>query len=296
MQSVLFNKAKRSEIQILGRFTFSQYIEDIMKRTLQYGLQVGEQLSDTVLSCTRDKELDFELNSMKREALSYLNKVVRHFFESSLQYTFTKSPFFPCSSFVGKIALVSLRTLCTKQVDSLEDIMNDQIVGDVIVCLLRILATVLEDNNFYFLFSECKNAFIIETIFLLLKTTKKEKETIDTDPQNFANLSLDLCDQQLSGICKTEACKLLESIVDHIDGALTFVFHACSESLDYACSGCDPKTLSKYPHLAPFASTSYFLLQFPPDLIIDVSLVALTEISYLASKRKDLSYILYNMK
>jgi hypothetical protein len=43
------------------------------------------------------------------------------------------------------------------------------------------------------------------------------------DPDQFVSLALDTCDKQTSKIVKTQAAKLLETICDSIDGAVSFV-------------------------------------------------------------------------
>lgn len=47
------------------------------------------------------------------------------------------------------------------------------------------------------------------------------------DPDEFVNLALDTCDKQSSKVVKTQGAKLLESICDNIDGAITFVTLFC---------------------------------------------------------------------
>ena len=48
-------------------------------------------------------------------------------------------------------------------------------------------------------------------------------EMMTADPDQFVQLSLDICDKQKSRVAKTHAAKLLEAICDSIDGAVSFV-------------------------------------------------------------------------
>jgi hypothetical protein len=56
-----------------------------------------------------------------------------------------------------------------------------------------------------------------------LKISEQEKEDIESNPKEFANYSVDICEKQESKTYKSQAAKLLENIVDHVDGMLTFV-------------------------------------------------------------------------
>ena len=42
------------------------------------------------------------------------------------------------------------------------------------------------------------------------------------DPLEFVNYSIDVCSKHISKTFKSQAAKLLEHIVDHTDGMLTF--------------------------------------------------------------------------
>ena len=70
---------------------------------------------------------------------------------------------------------------------------------------------------------------VIQICFNLIKFTKSEAERMLDDPQEYINFTLDCCDKQQSMVPKTQACKLIESMCDNIDGAVTFISNlACS--------------------------------------------------------------------
>jgi hypothetical protein len=68
----------------------------------------------------------------------------------------------------------------------------------------------------------------------MIKTSKEEYEQMIKDPDQFVNLALDTCDKQSSKVIKTQGAKLLESICDNIDGAITFTTLFCGQSLMYS--------------------------------------------------------------
>lgn len=54
------------------------------------------------------------------------------------------------------------------------------------------------------------------------------------DPEGFVNLALDTCDKQKSKIAKTQGAKLMESICDNIDGAVSFITNFTCQALSLA--------------------------------------------------------------
>lgn len=52
-----------------------------------------------------------------------------------------------------------------------------------------------------------------------------------SDPDQFVSLALDTCDKQKSRVVKTHAAKLLETLCDSVDGAVSFVTLFCCQSL-----------------------------------------------------------------
>lgn len=70
---------------------------------------------------------------------------------------------------------------------------------------------------------------VVQVCLNLIKFTKNEAEQMKDDPQEYINFSLDCCDKQNSMVPKTQACKLIESMCDNVDGAVTFISNlACS--------------------------------------------------------------------
>ena len=61
----------------------------------------------------------------------------------------------------------------------------------------------------------------------LIATTIEEEQQMIEGPEEFVNLALDTCDKQRSMVVKTQGAKLLEAIVDSIDGAGPFLAYFC---------------------------------------------------------------------
>jgi hypothetical protein len=77
-------------------------------------------------------------------------------------------------------------------------------------------------------------------IFIILpylKISEAERESMANDPKEFVNLQIDTCSKQKSKTYKTQAAKLLEHLVDNVDGMLTFCTQFVFEVYDI---GVDP--------------------------------------------------------
>jgi len=111
---------------------------------------------------------------------------------------------------------------------------------------------------------------------------KSELETIEDNPQDFVNLALDTCDKQQSETIKTNAAKLLESMCDNIDGAVSNITIFCCAAINTALQGApvQPSQLLDMQN-DPF-------LHNQPEMIAETCIVAMTVISYILPRRKDL--------
>ena len=78
---------------------------------------------------------------------------------------------------------------------------------------------------------------VVQVCFNLIKFTKSEAEKMRDDPQEYISFSLDCCDKQQSMVPKTQACKLIESLCDNIDGAVTFITKFTCSALNLALQG-----------------------------------------------------------
>ncbi|MDR3548035.1 MAG: hypothetical protein P4M11_07190 [Candidatus Pacebacteria bacterium] len=283
----LFEKSKQCGLEMASYFVFSKGTAIVLSQVVQFVVPIANQKSDCMISSAGHREFDAKLNSMKKKALELINMIVGFTYTSPLATKMNTTPFFPLCATVGPQVLVSLLAVCVGRHDKLEEILTDGQTSDLMVQQLRLLVSMLDDNSFYPLFGESKHKLIVDVALVLLRTTSAEEETVKMDPQNFFTLALDTCDRQSSDVCKTEAAKLLEGLCDHIDGALTFTSSFCCEAMRYACKGCNAAELPDYQTLSTFGADSVFLHKSTPERIVETCIVAMTDISYLTPKRKD---------
>jgi hypothetical protein len=87
----------------------------------------------------------------------------------------------------------------------------------------------------FFLSSSYK--LYLQVILPYLRLQENEIASIQDDPKEFVNYSIDICQQQESRTHKTYAAKLLERLVDNVDGLLTFVININHELIKIILSG-----------------------------------------------------------
>lgn len=52
-------------------------------------------------------------------------------------------------------------------------------------------------------------------------------------PEQFVQLALDTCDNHKFGVIKTQTAKLIEALVDNIDGAVSTFVNFISQAIDF---------------------------------------------------------------
>jgi len=88
---------------------------------------------------------------------------------------------------------------------------------------------------------------------------------------------------------KAKAAKLLESLADHIDGAISFISKFCCQALLLSLKG--KKEMLKITPPAEILITTYensVFMKGSIEIIAETSLMALTTICYVIPKRQDL--------
>ncbi len=130
-----------------------------------------------------------------------------------------------------------------------------------------------------------KKTVLVHICLTLMRSLPEELSMLDNDPDEFVSLALDTCDKQQSQVIKTQAAKLLESISDHIDGAVSYTCIFCCNAVSFALKH-QKENIANFVTLTEFQDSLF--LQLPPELIAETSLIALTTISYIVPKRPDL--------
>lgn len=149
--------------------------------------------------------------------------------------------------------------------------------------MIETLCIISADKKFSDTFiAEMKN-IVVQICLNQIKLTKSEAENMANDPQEYINFSLDCCDKQTSQVPKTQACKLIESMCDNVDGAVTFISNLACSAITLALQG--PGQLQDHT-IMEYKNEAFF--QSDPVLIVDTCLLVFTVMSYILPQRKDL--------
>jgi len=150
----------------------------------------------------------------------------------------------------------------------------------LIVELIDVLVILCAEMTYYEIFAAKKVEIIVSLCFNLIKTQSEEASTLVEDPSEFINLALDCTDKQRSMTPKTQGCKMLEAMVDNIDGATlvttTFAVNALNTALNSdkgVVQFISPEGLWKMDN-------DPFLQSTDPIIVSETCLVALTVIAY----------------
>jgi hypothetical protein len=79
----------------------------------------------------------------------------------------------------------------------------------------------LQAKEFQDAFRGHHRKLFVDVCLRLIAASNEERIELIAEPEEFIALSLDTCDLQKSKIAKTQAMKLVESIVYNVDGALS---------------------------------------------------------------------------
>ena len=150
--------------------------------------------------------------------------------------------------------------------------------------MIETLCIISADKKFSETFIvEMKN-LVVQVCLNLIKFNRGEAENMVNDPQEYINFSLDCCDKQHSMVPKTQACKLIESLCDNIDGAVTYISNLCCSAIMRALQGPNAEIVDQ--SIMEVANEPFFFSD--PILIADACLLVFTVMSYILPQRKDL--------
>lgn len=109
--------------------------------------------------------------------------------------------------------------------------MESKHLRQILVQGINIIISLSNEKDFQHYFTQNGFKLFIQVVLPLLKLSERDKENIESDPKEFVNHSIDICQEQKSNTYQTQAAKLLEHLISNIDGMLTFVSNFCIEAI-----------------------------------------------------------------
>ena len=150
--------------------------------------------------------------------------------------------------------------------------------------MIEHLSITSADKKFSSVFIDQMKQIVIKICFNLIKFTRDEAQKMKDDPQEYINFTLDCCDKQQSMVPKTQACKLIESMCDNVDGAVTFITNLSISAINLAMRGTASDDIDQ--SIYEWQNEPFF--QSEKVLITDTCLIVFTVMSYILPQRKDL--------
>jgi hypothetical protein len=102
-------------------------------------------------------------------------------------------------------------------------LIEDETLSELLVEAIDTLVLFSGEQEFQEILVKQSKDLIVHVSLNLMRTSKHEISDLESDPEQFVNLALDVCDKQKSRVIKTQGAKLLEALCDNIDGAVSFV-------------------------------------------------------------------------
>ena len=265
---------------ILEHYIHSQEVVNIIQGSIKFILVAGTQRTDSIISNTSNMKIDELLNRMKAKCFDMIDAIL-NLYDAKYEIT----AFFGLLTNILPMSFNSLLSVCINDYDMLETVLNNETSNEIIACLLNFLSKILNKNELTPFVEQHRSKLIVEVILVLLKSTNKEKSKLIEEPEDFVDFTLDACDNQSSGMIKTNAAMLLKKLCDHIEGSLFFTVTFCCEAIR-SCSLTKPESTFIYEN------TSLFLKRSTPEEIIETCLLALSVLHKLVIVSKDLLPIL----
>ncbi len=271
---LLKNDKLKNDGKLVGMM-HSQELAELLDVSLK--ASNSPEISATLFCCTKNAEMDAQLNSLKHQAWVVLNNLVDY----SMHDDFKSLPIYAVVLSLANETVTFCVQTCTHCYSSEKgiDLENDKLREKALLDAMRFVRLSLEDNTFAQFCAPEKERLVSEVVLPCLRTTRKEAEDMWKDPSNFVALALDVVNQHSSKILKTEAAHLLEAVCEQLDGSMTFL-------TTFVASAVNLVALAS-PSTVPLAN---FVGVTPPEFLLSTCITAITVVSYLVAPRKDIMY------
>ena len=262
---------------------------------LCYNIPQREDMKDCIIIFSENAHLSGIINGIKGKMLLNFEKILSFIHETIPNQEWNKSKFFQYIPQLKDLLLKSFERITLVAGQNVQDIFANDTVHSIYVYCLKILTT-CEQFECHVEAADKSQAFFINILLPLIKTSKKELDDFQNNPDEFVALAIDTCEKQFSKIFKTSAAHHFEILSEHVDGFLTFAAKFCVEAIDFSfkCNDLNELSESNYPLLFEHKGSN-FVSFFPLESRIEAAFVILSVASYLISKRIDLEKLLVKL-
>ncbi|CAG9324306.1 unnamed protein product [Blepharisma stoltei] len=251
---------------------------------------IDNPIGDNCLIYVTDLPFHIKINNSKNQLLQGLNLLLLYLSENK-NNDFDNAPLMgldmPDSPFIAMLQqLIEKLTVTLHLIISqpnYEDLLQKSYVSDYFIEILLILFKLSSEKRFSWLFLQSFKGIIIEICFPLIKAFGEDYVNINSDPEEFANASIEICERQGTDTFKTCASQLLLAISENVDGALSFIMTFTIQTIMLALAR---TPVDSYVGISEYKNTKIFLIS--EEQRIEVLLLALCVLSDNILARKDL--------
>jgi len=200
------------------------------------------------------------------------------------------SPFINASLQTCPEILISALQICS--LEALPAALSLPSLVKALTQALLFLHDCVPEVPFYPTFASTYKAVVAGVALPLLQFTPVEVELMQSDPDEFHALTMDICEGQDRENMKTAAAQLLEALADNIDGALSFSIFYLGQLVEFTALG--SASLEQFAALVEMREVSR-LLGSSEESRVEVALLGMCVLGYALGKREDLKSVVHNL-
>ena len=171
---------------------------------------------------------------------------------------------------------------------SLNAIQEIQSLNEVFTISFKFLSKLVEEVEYYDIFSEVGKTLLIHIIFVNLLFQPTDKEIFENNEKEFCEISHDLCYEQQSKTIKSYSMALLENMCDKIDYFFSYCSLLTLNLEDVILSGMSAEeAFSTYPNLLDLKDTKFFN-SVDPERQLDVCILVTAAVSFIMIMRPEI--------
>lgn len=153
----------------------------------------------------------------------------------------------------------------------------------------KLIELTVAESEIYPIVAEHKAALIYIVGLPLVRTTAHEMESMESNPKEFVNNALDICDQQQSNTIKAQTVKMLEALYDNVDGSLSYAVIQLLQTLAFSVQSNNLEDIPTNFSSLMEVRNSVFLAS-PQITRIETCILMLSHLYYWLPKRADIKY------
>lgn len=200
------------------------------------------------------------------------------------------SPFLNAALQITPDVLISLLQICS--IETFSAALSLPNLVKSLTQALQFLHDCIAEVPFYPTFASTYKAVIAGISLPLLQFSAVEMELLDSDPDEFHSLTIDICEGQDRENMKTAAAQVLEALADNIDGALSFTVYYLGQLVEFTALG--SLGIEQFSALGEMREVSR-LLNSSEESRMEVALLGICVLGYAICKREDLKSVIHNL-